>query len=207
MYAIDEYLEKHMSESSDVLKALEHETWQKLINPRMCSGAYQGRVLSALSKMIGPKRILELGTYTGYSAIALAEGLQVGGSLDTLDVNDELRWIHEKYLKQFPIRVHYGDANELMQDLDLQVYDLVFVDADKQSYLNYKNLLERGMKKGAWVLWDNVLWNGKVFQEASEKDIDTQTLQKLNIALAESRIWETVILPIRDGLTLSRKIQ
>jgi predicted O-methyltransferase YrrM len=206
MYAIDEYLEKNMSDSSDVLKALEHETWQKLINPRMCSGAYQGRVLSALSKMISPNKILELGTYTGYSAIALSEGLQAGGSLDTLDINDELQWIHQKYLKQLPITVHYGDAKHTMSHMDLKVYDLVFVDADKQSYFEYKEILENGLKKGAWVLWDNVLWNGKVFHEAAEKDVDTQTLQKLNKALAESDNWETVILPIRDGLTLSRKI-
>ncbi len=206
MYTIDAYVEEHMSVVPQILSDLEKETWQKVINPRMCSGGYQGRVLSAISKMISPKRILELGTYTGYSAICLSEGLQEGGYLTSLDINDELSWIHEKYLSKLPIEVKYGDAHDQLKELDLSDVDLVFVDSDKAGYLNYCMVLESKLKKGTWVLWDNVLWNGKVLEETDAKDKDTEVLKKLNLHLAQSPNWEVVILPIRDGLTLSRKM-
>ncbi len=206
MYSIDAYVEEHMSEVPAILMELEKETWQKVINPRMCSGGYQGRVLSTISKMIGPQNILELGTYTGYSAICLSEGLQKGGKLTSLDVNDELNWIHQKYLTPYPIEVRYGDAHEQIQNMDLSDIDLVFVDSDKSGYMEYCLVLESKLKFGTWVLWDNVLWNGKVLADTEVKDKDTEVLKKLNQHLAQSGNWEVVILPIRDGLTLSRKL-
>lgn len=206
MYSIDEYIERNMSPVPDVLSELEKETWQKVINPRMCSGAYQGRVLSMLSKMLRPRGILEIGTYTGYSAICLAEGLAPEGKLISLDINDELKWMHQKYLSQLPIEVMYGDAHQTLQELDLANFDLVFVDADKSGYNDYCQILEEGIKPGTWVLWDNVLWNGKVLEETAPNDKDTDVLKKLNQYLAESSLWEVVILPIRDGLTLTRKL-
>jgi predicted O-methyltransferase YrrM len=206
MYSIDAYIEEYMSKVPAVLGELEKETWQKVINPRMCSGRYQGRVLSALSKMIGPKRILEIGTYTGYSAICLSEGLRDGGKLTSLDINDELSWIHQKYLSAFPVEVIYGDAHLQLKSMDLTDIDLVFVDSDKSGYFDYCEVLEDKLKRGTWVLWDNVLWNGKVLEETEAKDKDTQVLKMLNQHLAESAIWEVVILPIRDGLTVSRKL-
>ena len=206
MYSIDEYIERNMSPVPELLSELEKETWQKVINPRMCSGAYQGRVLSMLSKMLRPKGILEIGTYTGYSAICLSEGLDPEGKLISLDINDELKWMHQKYLSQRPIEVLYGDAHQTLQGLDLKTFELVFVDADKAGYIDYCQILERGIKPGTWVLWDNVLWNGKVLEETAPNDKDTDVLKKLNQYLAESPHWEVVILPIRDGLTLARKL-
>lgn len=206
MYSIDAYLEDHMSDVPLILAELEKETWQKVINPRMCSGGYQGRVLSAMSKMIGPKRILEIGTYTGYSAICLSEGLRDGGKLTSLDINDELSWIHQKYLSNLPIEVIYGDAHAQLTKMDLSDVDLIFVDSDKSGYFKYCEVLEEKLKPGTWVLWDNVLWNGKVLVETEAKDKDTEVLKKLNKHLAQSTNWEVVILPIRDGLTVSRKL-
>ncbi|MEY4330073.1 MAG: hypothetical protein RL609_821 [Bacteroidota bacterium] len=206
MYTIETYLEENMSSIPSLLHELEKETWQKVINPRMCSGAYQGRVLSALSKMIRPRNILEIGTYTGYSALCLSEGLLSGGTLISMDVNDELKWIHDKYLRNQPIQIMYGDAHEKLNEVHLDGVDLVFVDADKSGYMQYCLWLEKHLATGTWVLWDNVLWNGKVLEETAPKDIDTAVLKELNGHLAQSSEWEVVILPIRDGLTLSRKL-
>ena len=201
----EEYVSMKMSPVPDVLNHLERETWQKLINPRMCSGAYQGRLLSAISKMIGPNLILELGTYTGYSAICLLEGLSEQGRMVTMELNTELKWMHEKYLNDPRLDVKYGPALELLEQMDISKVDLVFVDADKVNYMNYLRHLETKLPKGAWVLVDNVLWSGKVLSPATPGDIDTQVLQELNDYLASSASWQTIILPIRDGLTIARR--
>lgn len=201
----EEYVSMKMSPVPDVLNHLERETWQKLINPRMCSGAYQGRLLSAISKMIGPNLILELGTYTGYSAICLLEGLSEQGRMITMELNTELKWMHEKYLNDPRLEVKYGPALELLEQMDISKVDLVFVDADKVNYMNYLRHLETKLPKGAWVLVDNVLWSGKVLSPAMPGDIDTQVLQELNDYLASSASWQTIILPIRDGLTIARR--
>jgi caffeoyl-CoA O-methyltransferase len=201
----EEYLNQNLSAVPDLLVQLEKETWQKLINPRMCSGAYQGRLLSALSKMIKPKSILELGTFTGYSALCLMEGLALDGEMVSLELNEELSWIHEKYLKDPRMSLRYGNAMEILPTIALSEVDLVFVDADKKNYMNYLHNLEGGLQSGAWVLLDNVLWSGKVLEPADEGDIDTIVLQELNHYLAKSPLWETIILPIRDGLTIARR--
>jgi predicted O-methyltransferase YrrM len=201
----EEYLSQNMSAVPDLLVQLEKETWQKLINPRMCSGAYQGRLLSAISKMINPRSILELGTFTGYSALCLMEGLALDGKMVSLELNEELSWIHEKYLKDTRMELRYGNALDSLPLIALSEVDLVFVDADKKNYMNYLRILEGGLRSGAWVLLDNVLWSGKVLEPAVEGDIDTIVLQELNQYLAQSSLWETIILPIRDGLTIARR--
>lgn len=201
----EEYLSQNMSAVPDLLVQLEKETWQKLVNPRMCSGAYQGRLLSAISKMIKPSSILELGTFTGYSALCLLEGLALDGKMVSLELNEELSWIHEKYLKDARMELRYGNAMETLPLIALSEVDLVFVDADKKNYMNYLHILEGGLQSGAWVLLDNVLWSGKVLEPAVEGDIDTIVLQALNQYLAQSSSWETIILPIRDGLTIARR--
>ncbi len=201
----EEYLSQNMSAVPDLLVQLEKETWQKLINPRMCSGAYQGRLLSAISKMINPRSILELGTFTGYSALCLMEGLALDGKMVSLELNEELSWIHEKYLKDTRMELRYGNALDSLPLIALSEVDLVFVDADKRNYMNYLRILEDGLRSGAWVLLDNVLWSGKVLEPAVEGDIDTIVLQELNQYLAQSSSWETIILPIRDGLTIARR--
>lgn len=205
MMTTEEYVNQHLSAIPELLVQLEKETWQKLINPRMCSGAYQGRLLSAISKMIQPRQILELGTFTGYSALCLLEGLQLDGQMMSFELNHELEWIHQKYLTDNRLKVHYGDAMEMLPEVDLKNVDLVFVDADKRNYMNYLLLLESALSVGTWVLLDNVLWSGKVLEKAEVGDTDTQVLQALNTYLTQSNNWETIILPIRDGLTIARR--
>ncbi len=201
----EEYVNLQLSAIPENLVQLEKETWQKLINPRMCSGAYQGRLLSAISKMIQPRSILELGTFTGYSALCLLEGLTADGEMISFEVNHELEWMHQKYLTDPRLRIQYGNAVEMLPEVELSGVDLVFVDADKRNYMNYLLALEKGLKVGAWVLLDNVLWSGKVLEKAEDGDMDTQILQTLNTYLAQSNHWETIILPIRDGLTIARR--
>lgn len=201
----EEYVNLQLSAIPENLVQLEKETWQKLINPRMCSGAYQGRLLSAISKMIQPRSILELGTFTGYSALCLLEGLTADGEMISFEVNQELEWMHEKYLTDPRLQIQYGNAVEMLPEVELSGVDLVFVDADKRNYMNYLLVLEKGLKVGAWVLLDNVLWSGKVLEKAEDGDMDTQILQTLNTYLAQSNHWETIILPIRDGLTIARR--
>lgn len=201
----EEYVNLQLSAIPENLVQLEKETWQKLINPRMCSGAYQGRLLSAISKMIQPRSILELGTFTGYSALCLLEGLTADGEMISFEVNQELEWMHQKYLTDPRLRIQYGNAVEMLPEVELSGVDLVFVDADKRNYMNYLLVLEKGLKVGAWVILDNVLWSGKVLEKAEDGDMDTQILQTLNTYLAQSNHWETIILPIRDGLTIARR--
>lgn len=204
---IKSYSEKHSQQEPELLKSLNKETWQKALNPRMLSGNFQGRVLSMISKLICPEVILEVGTYTGYSALCLAEGLSTGGKLHTIDKNEELEEIQNKYFQKSAytsqIKQHIGDALKIIPTID-EKFDLVFIDADKRNYVNYFNLIINKMNKGGVILSDNVLWSGKVVEKVFEKDIDTKTLQAYNRLLNTDKRLESVLLPIRDGLTISR---
>ena len=204
---IDDYIVAHSQQEPQLLQELNRETWQKVLNPRMLSGEFQGRVLSMISKLIQPKTILEIGTYTGYSALCLAEGLAPNGELHTLDRNEELFDLQRAYFDKSPykdqIHQHLGTALDLLPQFD-QKFDLVFIDADKANYSNYFHLIIDKMNPGGIILSDNVLWSGKVVEALDPKDIDTAALLEYNRLLNEDPRLETVLLPIRDGLTLSR---
>lgn len=206
---INDYVEKHSQVEPELLQKLNRETWQKMIAPRMLSGHFQGRVLSMFSKLIQPKNILEIGTYTGYSALCLAEGMQENGELHTIDINEELVDFQRKYfdasLYGNQIFQHLGNALEIIPTLD-KTFDLVFIDADKSNYPNYLELILPKLKKGAVILSDNVLWSGKVVEKVKDDDVDTQALLQYNKHLNEHPKLETVILPIRDGLSISRVV-
>lgn len=206
---INDYVEKHSQVEPELLQKLNRETWQKMIAPRMLSGHFQGRVLSMLSKLIQPKNILEIGTYTGYSALCLAEGMQENGELHTIDINEELVDFQRKYfdasLYGNQIYQHLGNALEIIPTLD-KTFDLVFIDADKSNYPNYLELILPKLNKGAVILSDNVLWSGKVVEKVKDDDVDTQALLQYNKLLNEHPKLETVILPIRDGLSISRVV-
>ena len=205
--AIENYVEDHSQTEPMLLKELSKETWQKVLNPRMLSGAFQGRLLSMISKLIQPKNILEIGTYTGYSALCLAEGLKKDGVLFTIDKNEELEELQTKYFKKSSykrqIKSFFGDALEIIPQLDKR-FDLVFIDADKSNYLNYFHLIIDKMNTGGIILSDNVLWSGKVVETLNPKDTDTKVLLEYNRLLNQDDRLESVLLPIRDGLTITR---
>jgi len=204
---IDAYVVNHSQNEPEILQELSKETWQKVLNPRMLSGAFQGRVLSMISKLIQPKKVLEIGTYTGYSAICIAEGLAANGHIDTLDKNEELEDLQNRYFEKSGYRnqisQHFGNALEIIPTLDKK-YDLVFIDADKSNYSNYFHLIIEKMNPGGIILSDNVLWSGKVIEKLDPKDQDTKALLAYNQLLNTDTRIETVLLPIRDGLTISR---
>jgi len=207
--ALDDYVAANTSAEPDALHKLNRETHLKVLQPRMLSGHIQGRVLSMLSHMIRPERILEIGTYTGYSAICLAEGLQKGGRLDTIDINEELQPMVEKYLALTEnterIRMHIGPALEVIDTLEVP-FDIVFIDADKTNYINYYEAVFDKLRPGGYIIADNVLWSGKVIDESEiAKDPDTAALVEYNrFARADERT-ENVLFPVRDGLMISRK--
>ena len=204
---IDQYAVDHSENEPELLQQLTRETWQKVLAPRMSSGHYQGRVLSMISKLIHPKNILEIGTFTGYAALCLAEGMQANGTLDTIDINEELYDIQRKYFDASgyggQIIQHTGNAVDIIPELP-KSFDLVFIDADKSNYKTYLELLVPKLTSGAVILSDNVLWSGKVVEKVNPKDIDTKALLQYNKILKEHPKLETVLLPIRDGLTISR---
>lgn len=204
-----DYVTKHSNEEPQILKDLTRETYQKVLLPRMLSGPLQGRFLSVLSKIIRPKKILEIGTYTGYATLCLAEGLAPNGIIDTLDKNEELLDFQRKYFNRSgygdQINQHLGNAIDIIPKLSSD-YDFVFLDADKTNYINYFELIIPKMNSGGVILSDNVLWSGKVIKEADLKDKDTQVLQEFNKLLATDKRVESVLLPLRDGLTISRVI-
>ena len=204
---IDNYAIAHSQEEPIILKELSKETWQKVLNPRMLSGAFQGRVLSMISKLIQPKSILEIGTYTGYSALCLAEGLAKDGVIYTIDKNEELEELQHSYFQKSDynnqIKQFIGNAIDIIPTIHKK-FDLVFIDADKSNYLNYFDLIIEKMNTGGVILSDNVLWSGKVVEKLHPKDIDTKILLEYNNKLNEDKRLETVLLPIRDGLTISR---
>lgn len=204
---LDNYIVNHSEEEPQILQQLSKETWQKILNPRMLSGHYQGRILAMLSKLIQPKTILEIGTYTGYSALCLAEGLDNKGTLYTIDKNEELFDFAQKYFHQTKYKTQIkqllGNALDIIPYIDAK-FDLVFIDADKFNYSNYFELIIHKMNSGGIILSDNVLWSGKVLEKPDAKDIDTVALIKYNKLLKEDNRIQTIVLPIRDGLTISR---
>ena len=201
------YVEKHSQEEPPLLAALQRETFQKIMQPRMLSGHFQGRVLSMLSKLVRPVNILEIGTYTGYATLSLAEGMQENGSIDTIDINEELFDIQKKYFDLSPwkdqITQHLGDALDIVPKLDKK-FDMVFIDADKDNYLKYFEMIVPIVNKGGIILSDNVLWSGKVLEIPNPKDLSTNVLVEYNKKINNDPRVETVLLPIRDGLTVSR---
>ena len=204
---LDTYVTNHSENEPELLAQLNKETHQKILQPRMLSGHFQGRVLSMLSKIIHPTTILEVGTYTGYATLCLAEGLAENGTIDTIDIEEELVDFQRNYFNKSPwanqISQHLGDALDIIPTLNKK-YDLVFIDADKENYINYFNLIVPMMNKGGIILSDNVLWSGKVLEEVKPGDITTQILLEYNQILKNDTRVVTVLLPIRDGLTVSR---
>ena len=204
---IEEYVVNHSQKEPELLQQLNKETWQKVLNPRMLSGGYQGRILAMISKLVQPKTILEIGTYTGYSALCLAEGLQQNGTLFTIDKNAELEDFAKKYFEQSPytaqIKQLVGNALDIIPTLN-EKFDLVFIDADKSNYNTYFKMIIGKMNPGGVILSDNVLWSGKVVEEIDPNDKDTKALLEFNEMLNNDERIETVLLPIRDGLSISR---
>ena len=203
-----EYVESNSQIEPTLLKELNRETHLKILNPRMLSGSYQGRILSMISKIVKPKRVLEIGTYTGYSALCIAEGLDIKGVIDTIDINEELQEIQNKFFKKSgfanKINQHIGNALEVIPKIKRK-FDLVFLDADKENYINYFELVIDKINAGGILISDNVLWSGKVVDN-KKKDITTKKLIEFNNLINNDKRIETVIFPVRDGLSISRKI-
>ena len=205
---IEDYIQEHSSPVSDILYQLERETQLKVLRPRMLSGAIQGKLLELLIRMSGAKNVLEIGTYTGYSAICMATALAQDGHIHTIDINPELESLANKYFKlsntESKITFHIGDAIEIIPQLKID-FDFIFIDADKTNYLNYFNLLIDRLPSGAWIIADNVLWSGKVLSDASANDVETAALKIFNDAIQKDTRVENLILSVRDGLMIIRK--
>ncbi|MCW3169821.1 O-methyltransferase [Chryseobacterium sp. 09-1422] len=204
---MDRYLENHASAEPEILRKLRRETFQKTTQPHMISGYQQGRLLTIISKILQPKNILEIGTFTGYAALCMAEGLSKDGKLTTLDVNEDLAYLPKKYFaeSEFSNQIHFKlqDAKEFLKETD-EVFDLVFIDADKENYAEYFRLIKPKTKSGSVVMFDNVLWYGKVLEE-NPKQKSTQVIKELNDLAAKDDDFENLILPLRDGVNLLRK--
>ncbi len=208
---LDDYIVAHSEDEPQILQDLTRETYQKVLQPIMLSGAYQGRVLSMISHLKQPKRVLELGTFTGYSALCIAEGMPAGSELVTIDINEELEDMSGRYFARFRESVNnsitftqkIGPALDIIPKLDGK-FDLVFIDADKPNYVNYFHAIMDKMNAGGLILSDNVLWHGKVVESVQKKDASTPVLLEYNKLLKEDPRLQTVLFSIRDGLTLSR---
>ena len=207
---IEQYACNHTQEENIVLAELNRETWAKVLIPRMLSGHVQGRALSMFSKMIRPKCILEIGTYTGYSAICLSEGLHEGGKLHTIDINEELKSMSSSYFEKAGISknvIQYiGNALEIIPNIKDE-FDLVFIDADKENYSNYFEIVIEKMPVGGFIIADNVLWSGKVVEKFNDKDQETKALKEFNTLIHNSERVENILMPIRDGLMICQKIK
>lgn len=205
---LDDYVCAHTSEEPKLLYELNRETNINVLRPRMLSGHFQGRLLSMLSKMIQPKDVLEIGTYTGYSALCFAEGLAMDGHIITIDRNEELEELVNEFVKRSEfkdqIKCIIGDAMTIIPELKRK-FDLVFIDADKANYINYYHMVFDKVRSGGYIIVDNVLWSGKVIEEVAEEDIDTKVLIELNDLIHKDNRVEEVLLPIRDGLLIVRK--
>tara|TARA_B100001175_G_C19462996_1_gene617563 strand:- start:334 stop:975 length:642 start_codon:yes stop_codon:yes gene_type:complete len=205
---IQDYIESNSQLESDILKELNRETHLKILNPRMLSGSYQGRLLSLISKILKPKMVLEIGTYTGYSAICIAEGLDKNGVIDTIDINEELQDIQKRFFDKSgyrnQINQHIGNALDVIPKIN-KSFDLVFLDADKENYINYFHLVIDKIISGGILISDNVLWSGKV-ADKKNSDLITQNLREFNNLVNNDKRLETIILPVRDGLSICRKI-
>lgn len=212
---LEEYISVHSTPETEVLESITRDTYVHILNPHMLSGHVQGRVLSMISHMIRPKHILELGTFTGYSALCLAEGLSEGGELITIEHNDELEETIRRNLERSPlggrIRLIIGDAAEVisrqMSDVSRRMYDLVFIDADKREYCTYIDAVYPLVPVGGFILADNTLWDGHIIDPAYDKDKQTLGLRAFNDKIKEDDRFEQVILPLRDGLTIIRKVR
>lgn len=206
---LTEYISRNSNIEPEILARLNQETHQKILKPRMLSGHIQGRFLSMLSKMKSPSTILEIGTYTGYGTLCLLEGLKEDGKIFTIDRNEELLKIQNKYFEESGKRDKIiqltGNAKEILNDLN-ETYDLVFIDADKENYIEYFKQVSERLNKNGIIISDNVLWSGKVLDSSLEKDEETNALVNFNKILNEDKRFETVILPLRDGLSMSRLI-
>lgn len=204
---MDRYLENHASDEPEILRKLRRETYQKTTQPHMISGYQQGRLLSIISKMLKPEKILEIGTFTGYATLCMAEGLSENGKITTLDVNEDLAYLPRKYFaeSEFSAKIDFKiqNAKNFLTETD-EVFDLIFIDADKESYTEYFRLLKDKTKSGSVILFDNVLWYGKVLEE-NPKQKSTQIIKDLNEQIARDSDFENLILPLRDGVNLLRK--
>ena len=206
---IIEYLLKNTSDEPELLQELRRETNLKCINSIMISGELQGRLLSLISKIKKPKQILEIGTFTGYSALCLAEGLKKGGEIHTIDINEELLQIQNKYFKKSSYRdnifQYTMDASIMLEKMNKK-FDIIFLDADKKNYVNYLNYIPNILNKNGILITDNVLWYGKVLGTISETDIETKAINQFNKKLKNSKQFQTIILPLRDGISISIKL-
>ena len=204
---MDRYLENHASKEPELLKKLRKETYRKTTQPHMISGYQQGRLLAIISKILRPKRILEIGTFTGYATLCMAEGLSEDGKLITLDINEDLAYIPRKYFSEsgFSSKIEFRlqDAKMFLRETD-EVFDLVFIDADKENYVEYFQLIKPKVKPGSVIMFDNVLWYGKVLEE-HPKQASTQKIKELNDLVANDADFENLILPLRDGVNVLRK--
>ena len=206
---LNQYIKSHTTPEDPILTQIERDTHQHVLAPRMVSGHIQGAVLQMLSMMIRPKRILEIGTFTGYSALCLARGLDKDGMLHTIEIDDELEYIYAKYFAQSPyaqnIKYHIGDAREIMTTLN-ETFDLVFLDGDKRQYTEYYNILMDNnlVKSGGYIFADNVLWSGKVVETVKSSDKQTLNILEFNDLIMKDERVENVILPIRDGMNIIR---
>ncbi len=206
---IEHYALAHSQPESEVLRKLNRETHLNVLGPRMLSGHLQGNFLNMISKMIQPKQILEIGTFTGYSAICLAQGLQNGGKLHTIDNNEQLEKMTRSFFEQADLsnKINYyiGEALTLIPTIQ-EVFDIVFIDADKKNYINYYNLIFDKVRSGGYILADNVLWSGKVLDTKQNNDKDTLLIDEFNKLIHADKRVEHQLLPIRDGLMIARKL-
>ena len=205
---IDEYILRHIDEESDYLKALYRATHVKLLRPRMASGHLQGRLLKMLVQMIRPKQVLEIGTYSGYSALCLAEGLPEGALLHTFEINDEQEDFTRPWLEHSPyadkIRFYIGDALKLVPQMDV-TFDMAFIDGNKRFYTEYYEMILEKLSAGGYIIADNTLWDGHVVENSPHPDAQTLGIMRFNDRVAADKRVEKVILPLRDGLTIIRK--
>ena len=203
-----EYSEKYSQQEPEILQELNRETHTKILNPRMLSGFFQGRLLSIISKLIKPKKVLEIGTYTGYSAICISEGMNKNGIIHTIDKNEELNTIQKKYFKKSGLENNIIQYNGCALDIIPKIeekFDLIFIDADKENYINYFNLVIDKLNNNGVILADNVLWSGKVIN-SEDHDLTTNVLREFNRMVNNDKRVETILLPIRDGISIIRKI-
>lgn len=204
---MDRYLELHASSEPEILKKLRKETFQKTTQPHMISGYQQGRLLTIISQMMQPKNVLEIGTFTGYATLCLATGLSKEGKITTLDVNEDLAYLPKRYFSEseYSNQIHFKlqDAKEFLKETE-EVFDLVFIDADKDNYAEYFRLIKAHTKSGSIILFDNVLWYGKVLEE-DPKQRSTQVIKELNDLIAKDEDFENLILPLRDGVNFLRR--
>jgi caffeoyl-CoA O-methyltransferase len=206
---LEKYIENHTKSEPETLKKLNRETHAHVLMPQMLSGHVQGRFLKMLTSMIQPKNVLEIGTFTGYSAISIAEGLPEGGTIHTIDINEELHSMVAKYVKESgsekKVKTYVGNALKIIPEMNI-TFDMVFIDADKKNYSNYYNLVFDKVRKGGYIIADNVLWSGKVVETKPKMDEDTRSIMEYNDTVMNDTRVENVLVPIRDGLMIAKKL-